>query len=95
MIVKIVSFQFNPESVNAAHDLLARDLKDTRNFPGCDGVEVLEDLVDPTILHLVERWTTTAASAAYSEFRAGPGAMTELVELFAGSPSVVQGTVVG
>jgi quinol monooxygenase YgiN len=58
MIVKIVSLQFKPEFAETGTKLLMGSLEDTRRFPGCVSVEVLEDSADPTKLHLVERWST-------------------------------------
>jgi quinol monooxygenase YgiN len=93
MIVKVVSLQFAADSAEAGTRLLLDSLEDTRNFPGCAGVEVLETVGDPTTLHLVERWSTADDSRAYSEWRAGDGAMPELGPMLAGAPSAFEGTV--
>jgi quinol monooxygenase YgiN len=93
MIVKVVSLQFTPKSTEAGTKLLLDSLEDTRNFKGCVGVDVVEDSADPAKLHLVERWATPEDSKAYSEFRAGEGAMPELGPMLAATPSAFQGVL--
>jgi quinol monooxygenase YgiN len=93
MIVKVVSLQFAPGSTEAGTKLLLDSLEDTRNFAGCVGVDVVEDSADPAKLHLVEHWATPEDSQAYSEFRAGEGAMPELGPMLAGAPSAFQGVL--
>jgi quinol monooxygenase YgiN len=93
MIVKIVTLQFTPESAETGPKLLLDSLEDTRSFPGCVSVELLEDSASRATLHLVERWSTPEDSRAYSEFRAGAGAMPGLGSMLAGPPSVIQGTL--
>jgi quinol monooxygenase YgiN len=95
MIVKIVSVEFVPDAAESGTKLLLDSLADTRAFPGCQGVEVLEDLANPHKLHLVERWSTPEDSSAYSEFRAGAGATPELGPMLAGAPATILGALRG
>lgn len=63
-------------------------LVDTRARQGCEFVTVHQDQADPHTLVLIERWATKEDDAAYREWRAGDGAVTELGGLVAGPPIV-------
>jgi quinol monooxygenase YgiN len=60
-------------------EILSRHLGDTRARQGCEGVTVHQDQDRPTSILLVERWATRADDDAYRAWRAGEGAITEMV----------------
>ncbi len=66
---------------DAVIEVLARHLGDTRARPGCESVTVHRDQDRPTSVLLVERWATRADDDAYRAWRAGEGAITEMVPL--------------
>lgn len=84
---------FKPEAVEQARELFHGVLADTRAFDGCLGVEVLVDSDNEAHWLVSEQWASAEADAAYREFRAGPGAITELGPLLAGAPSLTKFTV--
>ena len=61
----IVEAKLKPETVEEAKQFFIKILPDTRNFEGCEGVNVFVDQDDPTTLFLVERW---AAKENYENF---------------------------
>jgi quinol monooxygenase YgiN len=69
-------------------EVLSRSLVDTRARQGCESVTVHRDTDDPNRVLLVERWATREDDTAYREWRAGDGAVTEMVGLVGGRPSI-------
>ena len=85
-ITSILDLQFKPDAVDAARALLDTVLKDTLAFDGCLGVDVVQDVNDPAHLIAIERWESVEKDAAYRQWRAGDGAITELPGLLAAAP---------
>lgn len=75
-----------------ADELLAvfkRILPDTRARQGCEFVTVHRDQENPNQIVLIERWTTKEDDAAYREWRAGEGKVTDMAGLV-GAPPVIR-----
>ena len=70
------------EAIPIVHGALA----ETRAFDGSVGVDVLAEDDDPTHLVVVEQWLTPEHRAAYRKWRAGEGALTNLVPFLAKPP---------
>jgi quinol monooxygenase YgiN len=68
--------------------VLKKGLIDTRARKGCESVEVYRDQAKPNAVLLVERWATREDDTAYRQWRAGDGAMTEMVGLVGAAPIV-------
>jgi quinol monooxygenase YgiN len=70
------------ETVDGAADKvidgLRRNLGDTRARKGCESVTVHQDHDNPSMLLLIERWTTRQDDEAYRAWRAGDGAIKEI-----------------
>ncbi len=79
----IVEWRFKPEVVGQVPSVVASVLATTRAFDGCIRVDVLVDDDDSTRWLLVELWESLAHDAAYREFRAGPGKVTEIPPMLA------------
>jgi quinol monooxygenase YgiN len=71
-------------AADAAIEVLSRHLGDTRARPGCESVTVHKDQDSPATILLVERWASRADDDAYRAWRAGDGAITEMVPLVTG-----------
>lgn len=69
-------------------DVLRRSLVDTRARQGCESVTVHQDHDRPGSVLLVERWASREDDAAYRAWRAGDGAVPEMVPLVAGPPRI-------
>lgn len=82
----ILELRFRPETLDDARAVLRKALVETRAFDGNLGVDVLVDRDDPAHWIAHETWESFEHDAAYREFRAGPGAITELGPLLAGAP---------
>jgi quinol monooxygenase YgiN len=85
-VVAFLEFRFKPEAADQAPDALTRTLAVTRQFDGCQRIDVLVDNEDPTRYLLVEVWESMEHDAAYREFRASPGGASELGPLLAAPP---------
>lgn len=85
-ITALLDLRLRPEFIEAAGGVLDRILSVTRSRPGSLGVEVLNDIADPTHLTLVERWETIADDDAYRAWRATPEGSSGLVEILSEPP---------
>ena len=65
-------------------------LKDTRAFAGNQGLEVVEDVTDPTHLVVVEHWESIAHDDAYRAWRATPEGASNLGDFLAGAPTLTR-----
>ena len=88
-IIAVLDLHFAPENVEASLQAFASVLKDTRAFPGCLGVEVVQDLKDPAHVQAIERWASAADDQAYRDWRAGAGATSALASLIVAPPGLV------
>ena len=84
-LTAFLELRLNPEMLDAAHAKVREVLADTRQFPGCEGVDVLVDRADPAHVIVHERWASAEADAAYRAWRAGDGA-SNLGSVLAGPP---------
>ncbi|MFJ6095371.1 putative quinol monooxygenase [Williamsia muralis] len=89
-LTALLEVTFKPEALSDAKELMTKVLADTRAFDGCESVDVLVDSADPNHWMIVERWESEKHDAAYREFRAGPGAISELGPLLAGAPGLTK-----
>ena len=78
-ILVLLELETAEGSAETVIDILRRHLGDTRARPGCESVTVHQDQARPTSILLVERWATRADDEAYRAWRAGEGAITEMV----------------
>ncbi|THG31526.1 putative quinol monooxygenase [Naasia lichenicola] len=85
-ITALLDLRLRAESVETAAGVLDRILRVTRNRPGSLGVEVLNDITDPTHLTLVERWESIADDDAYRAWRATPEGSSGLAEILSEPP---------
>ena len=85
-ITATLELRFKPELLDDARTVLKRVLAETREFDGNLGVDVLVDANDPAHWIAYETWESLEHDTAYREFRAGPGAITDLAPLLADRP---------
>ncbi|MCW2829324.1 MAG: antibiotic biosynthesis monooxygenase [Aeromicrobium sp.] len=85
-ITATLDLRFKPELLDDARTVIHRVLDETRAFDGCLGVDVLVDQGDEAHWVAYERWESPEHDAAYREFRAGPGAISDLGPLLAAAP---------
>jgi heme oxygenase (mycobilin-producing) len=87
-VTALLDLHLREDKVAEAPAVLAAILKDTRAFEGNQGLEVLEDVDDPTHLTVVERWESLQHDDAYRAWRATPEGASNLGDLLAGPPSL-------
>jgi quinol monooxygenase YgiN len=92
-IIATLELRFDPAKLDDARALMRRMLTETRAFDGNLGVDVLVDANDAAHWVAHETWESQEHDAAYREFRAGPGAITELGPLLTERPSLTWFTV--
>ena len=85
-VAALLEFRFKPEVADQAPDALSRTLAVTRQFDGCQRIDVLVDSEDPTRYLLVEVWESMEHDATYRAFRASPDGASELGPLLAAAP---------
>lgn len=93
-VTAILDLQFRADRLDEALALFGRVLQDTRAFEGCESVVLIQDQTDPTHVVAVETWASSEADAAYRQWRAGEGAITELPPLLAAAPRLTVGPAV-
>lgn len=93
-VTAILDLQFQPDKIDEALALFGRVLQDTRAFEGCESVVLIQDQNDPAHVVAVETWASKEADAAYREWRAGEGAITDLPPLLAAAPRLTVGAPV-
>jgi len=89
----VLELRLNPDMLQEAPLVLHRVLEETRAFAGNLGVQVMVDDAAPSRWLVIESWESAAHDAAYREFRAGPGVITDLAPLLAAPPVLTKGPV--
>ncbi|TVZ00227.1 antibiotic biosynthesis monooxygenase [Trebonia kvetii] len=92
-IIAILDLQLKPESLESAPGILRATLTDTRAFPGCLGLTVLNDSADPTHVVVYETWESVEHDRAYRAWRATAEGASELGTLLAAAPKLTLFTV--
>jgi len=85
-ITAILDLHLRDDAVAGAAARIDEILATTRGFDGNLGVEVLDDLDDPTHVTVVEHWESVEHDDAYRAFRATPAGANDLAALLAGPP---------
>jgi heme oxygenase (mycobilin-producing) len=88
-VAALLEFRFKPAVLDQVPDALSRTLAVTREFDGCQRIDVLVEDEDPTRYLLVEVWESMEHDAAYRDFRASPAGASELGPLLAAPPAVM------
>lgn len=92
-VTATLDLRFKPELLGDARIVVRRVLEETRAFDGNLGVDVLVDADDPAHWIAYETWESLEHDAAYREFRAGAGAITDLGPLLAAAPVLTWFTI--
>jgi quinol monooxygenase YgiN len=87
-VTAFLDLHLRPEVLAEAPAVIAAVLADTRAFDGSLGIEVLEDVADPTHVTIVERWESLRHDDAYRAWRATPQGASGLGSVLAGPPSL-------
>jgi quinol monooxygenase YgiN len=85
-VAALLEFRFKPEVHDQVPGVLSSVLAVTRNFDGCQRIDVLVDDEDPGRYLLVELWESLEHDAEYRKFRASPEGVSELPPLLAAPP---------
>ena len=88
-VTAVLDLHLRADAVGRAPAALAAILQDTRAFDGSLGLEVLEDLADPTHLTIVERWESIEHDEAYRAWRASPEGASDIADLLATPPTLL------
>lgn len=70
-ITALLELNFSSEVLDQARDVMRRVLDETRNFEGCNGIEVLVDVDNKTRWTIVERWESEEHDQTYRSFDQG------------------------
>ena len=72
----------------AMEALLKAELKNTRQYEGCEGLTVHRNMDDPNNLVIVERWESRPHYENYLAWREETGVLAKLAEQLEGDPSI-------
>jgi quinol monooxygenase YgiN len=92
-IIAILDLQLKPESLESAPGILHATLTDTRAFPGCLGLTVLNDSADPAHVVVYETWESVEHDQAYRAWRASPEGASQLGTVLAAPPTLTRFTI--
>ena len=67
MILVVGQFRLPPENLAAGREALLRVIKATRAEPGCIDYAYAEDLAEPGLIRVSEKWESREALAAHFE----------------------------
>ena len=89
-VISVLDFRFNSDTVEDALKAVHSMLKETRQFKGCERVDVVQDVDDPAHIQFIERWQSRADDQAYRAWRAGAGSGSgaELGQYLSAAPTV-------
>jgi quinol monooxygenase YgiN len=73
MLTALLELRFRDDGLEMSMGTLHDVIEGTRAFPGCEGVDVLVDVTDPSHIILVQRWATPEDDAAYRVWRSTEG----------------------
>ena len=90
----LATWHAKPGSADELTKILREVVNETRQFDGCERVEVYRSYDDENALVLIERWRSSEAYATYQNWRAGTGVRDTLRGLIASPPEVQQLTTV-
>jgi len=65
MIIVTGEFRFPPEQMGKAREAMARVVAATRAEDGCLSYSYAEDVIDPGLIRVCEKWTSREALAAH------------------------------
>lgn len=92
-IIAILDLQLKPESLDSAPAILRATLTDTRAFPGCLELTVLNDSADPAHVLVYEIWESAEHDQAYRTWRTTPEGASDLRTVLAAAPKLSYFTV--
>ena len=81
-----LAFPVNPERVEEFKSLLKQLLPDTRDYDGCQSVDVYQDQDDPGSIYLVEDWESKAHQQRHQTWRDETGIAETVGPFLAGEP---------
>jgi quinol monooxygenase YgiN len=88
-ITVLARLQARPDQVDTLLQVLAEHLPATRAFQGCCGLQVVQDVDDPTVVTLLEEWEARSDHEAYMAWRGEQGVLrTVMGPLLAAAPVV-------
>lgn len=85
-VTATLEMHLKDEAVAGAEEALGAILRDTRAFPGNEGIEVLVDDADPAHILVVEHWASVERDDAYRAWRDTPEGASNLGALLASKP---------
>ena len=84
----ILEVEFKPGMAGQVLEGFKTDLKDTRNFKGCLGLELLQDEDNPEHIMLYEKWESKEHQQKYWKWRIDSGSMDQMGPILASPPVI-------
>lgn len=83
-----LEIEFKPGMAGQALEGFKTDLKDTRNFKGCLGLELLQDKEDLDHIILYEKWNSKEDQMKYWKWRTDSGSLDQMGAVLASPPVI-------
>lgn len=87
-VTAFLDLHLRDDALDEAPAVLAAVLADTRAFDGSLGIEVLQDVAEPTHMTVVEHWASLQHDDAYRAWRATPEGASDLGRVLAAPPTL-------
>jgi quinol monooxygenase YgiN len=84
----LLDAQVKPEAVNKMISFLKEILPDTREYEGCQGIEVQQNQEDSSNLVMVEEWESRQLYEKYIGWRTETGVMDKIGSMLSQPPSI-------
>ncbi len=84
----ILEFKAKADEIENIRNYMREILPDTRSYDGCVGLNITQNMDDPTSFAVVEQWDTRQHYEAYLQWRTDTGVLGKLAEKMDGEPSI-------
>ena len=84
----ILEFKAKIDEIDNIQNFLCEILPDTRSYDGCAGLNIIQNMDDPTDFVIVEQWDTRPHYETYLQWRTDTGVLGNLAEKLDGEPSI-------
>ncbi len=86
-MIRIVKMVFDPEQIDTFQQLFAERKTRIAGFPGCQGVELLQDIDQPNVFFTYSHWESPAHLEQYRQSDLFKDTWRHTKALFAGKPA--------
>jgi len=84
----ILEFKAKADEIENIRNYMREILPDTRSYDGCVGLNITQNMDEPTSFAVIEQWDTRQQYETYLQWRTDTGVLGKLAEKMDGEPSI-------